>query len=45
MDSDMEKQRLKVRILRFKSGKIVNGCIFMMHRIRYKCVGNTRQAY
>lgn len=32
-DSDMEKQRLN-RILRFKLGKIVNGCIVKMHMRR-----------
>ena len=30
---------IKSRILRFESGKIVNGYIFMMHRIEYTCVG------
>lgn len=30
---------IKSRILRFESGKIVNGYVFMMHRIEYKCVG------
>lgn len=37
----MEKQRLKVRILRFKSGKIANCRIFMIHTIGCKCVGGT----